>query len=173
MSLMSTRRWSLLRLWPYYVDEFKTNLDQNEVIRRLNTLVTPHSLWLPAPYRKLKGKFIGHVTDGAFTMIRLMYFVLEYFPIVRGRILKNNASGVIVRTTYWAPAGYVFLVTNLVFVIVALFSTSPLILLATISIMLCWHVKAGGGFQRELSTTATRLRELLDVDEGLTPSPKR
>jgi hypothetical protein len=144
------RRWSLLRLWPYYVDEFQTNLNRNEVVRRLNTLVTPHSLWLPAPYRKLKGKFIGHVTDSAFTMIRLMHYVLDYFPLVRGRILKNGACGVTMRTTYWAPLGYVFFVTNLVFVIIALLSTSPFIPLLAISIMLCGHFKAAGGYQREL-----------------------
>jgi hypothetical protein len=155
----------LLAVWPYYVEQFPTDLDRLEVASRLRTLIIPHSFWIPPNYGELKGRFIGRVDDGSFSMTRVMHYAAGHFPFVRGRI-ESVARGTIVRVTYLAPGGYAFLIATLALAAVAFFSSARSPVLVVICILLLLHYGAGTVFCKELALTDATLRELLRAQSG-------
>jgi hypothetical protein len=97
---------------PYNQFVIETPLPVEEVMEKLSRVVQPKNFW-PNPFSQDRKQFEGIVSKGRFRMVRNIYYLNSFIPLIKGRFGSSDSGTRIIITMATHP--FVILTFGLVF----------------------------------------------------------
>jgi hypothetical protein len=97
---------------PYNQFVIDTPLPAEMVMEKLSQVVQPKRFW-PNPFSEDRKQFEGIVSKGCFRMVRNIYYLNSFIPLIKGRFASSDSGTRIIITMATHP--FVILTFGLVF----------------------------------------------------------